>query len=208
MSRPLDKERIALNAVDGPPFAATEAERRRAAAHGLDVQAFSPPRGDRLKGLDQVLGRFTRHLAQAARSCPLDLNLHAALSPIATGLSIGTNSDGAFTPLAETDDTVTLSRADYEAILDALDECGAHLAFARTREEESFPAAVADRLAAGENAVKVFRAYRKVTIRALAAASGLSAAYVSDIENGKLSGSVAALKAIAGALQVYLDDIA
>jgi len=114
----------------------------------------------------------------------------------------------AITPIAETSDTVTLSRADYEALLNALDDRGSQFAYAATRDEETFPAEVVDRLLAGESPVKVFRAHRGLSVRALAETSGLSTTLVSDIENRKLTGSVAALKALAGSLGVDLDDIA
>ena len=114
----------------------------------------------------------------------------------------------AITPIAETSDTVTLSRADYEAILSALDDQGAQAAYAATRDEETFPAEIVARLVSGENPVKVYRAHRGLSVRALAEASGLSATLISDIENRKLTGSVAALKTLAAALGVDLDDIA
>lgn len=114
----------------------------------------------------------------------------------------------AITLIAETADTVTLARADFEALLDAVDDKEAAAAFERTRGEESFPAEVVDRIMAGESPVKVYRAHRGMSVRALASAAGLSPAYVSNIETGKLAGSVAALKAIAAALGVDLDDVA
>jgi len=111
-------------------------------------------------------------------------------------------------PIAETAETVTLTRADYEALMDAIDDKEAAAAFERTRGEESFPAEVVDRIMAGENPVKVYRSHRGMSVRALGSASGLSSTYVSDIENGKLAGSVSALKAIAAALGVDLEDVA
>ncbi len=114
----------------------------------------------------------------------------------------------AVTPIAETADTVTLSRADFEALLNAVDDKEAAAAFERTRDEEAFPAEVVDRIMGGESPVKVYRSHRRLSVRALAEAAGLSPTYVSDIENRKLAGSVAALKAIAAALHVDLDDVA
>ena len=114
----------------------------------------------------------------------------------------------AINPIAETAETVTLSRADYETLLNAIDDREAAAAFAGTRDEEAFPAEVVDRVMAGENPVKVYRSHRGMSVRALATASGISTTYVSDIENGKLRGSVSALKSIAAALGVGLDDVA
>jgi ribosome-binding protein aMBF1 (putative translation factor) len=92
--------------------------------------------------------------------------------------------------------------------MNALDDQESAKAFAATRDEESFPAEIVARLVAGESPVKVFRSHRGLSIRALAGASGLSSTLVSDIETGKLTGSVSALKALAAALDVDLDDIA
>lgn len=112
------------------------------------------------------------------------------------------------TPISETAETVTLSRTDFEALLDAIENAATLKAFAQTRCEDSFPAEIVARLTAGESPVKVYRSHRGLTMRDLAAKCGLSAPYISDIENRKLSGSVEALKAIAAALQVDLSDIA
>jgi DNA-binding XRE family transcriptional regulator len=79
---------------------------------------------------------------------------------------------------------------------------------AKAREEESFPAEVADRLIAGERPLKVFREYRGLTQRELAKTAGTSAAYVSQIETAQRTGSVGLLHRLAEALGVGLDDVA
>ena len=111
------------------------------------------------------------------------------------------------TPISETAETVTLSRADYDAILDALDDQAATSALKALGEEETFPSALVDRILDGENPVRAYRAYRGLTVRGLAEAASLSPSYVSDIESGKKAGSIRAMKAIAGALGVDLDDL-
>ena len=79
-------------------------------------------------------------------------------------------------------------------------------AYALTRDEERFPAAVVDRLLAGrEHPVAVFRDYRGITAAALAKAAGLSRAYLSEIENRKKTGTAATLLKIARALEVDVE---
>ncbi|MFZ5876540.1 MAG: helix-turn-helix domain-containing protein [Nitrospirota bacterium] len=75
-------------------------------------------------------------------------------------------------------------------------------------EEELVPAEVVNRILDGESAVTVWREYRGITQAALARAAGLSTAYVSQIEAGKRVGTVTALRGIAKALNVGLDELA
>lgn len=75
-------------------------------------------------------------------------------------------------------------------------------------EEELVPAEVVNRILDGESAVTVWREHRGMTQAALAKAAGLSTAYVSQIEAGKRVGTVTALRGIANALNVGLDELA
>lgn len=100
---------------------------------------------------------------------------------------------------------VLLREADYQDIIDIRD---ANAAKARIDAgEETWPEEVVNLLVAGENAVKVFRKHRGMTMAGLAAAAKLSQPYVSEIESGKKSGSIEAMKAIAVALNVDLNDL-
>jgi DNA-binding XRE family transcriptional regulator len=76
-----------------------------------------------------------------------------------------------------------------------------------TPEEELVPADVVNRILDGESAVTVWREHRGMTQAALARAAGLSTAYVSQIEAGKRVGTVTALRGIAKALKVGLDEL-
>ncbi len=78
---------------------------------------------------------------------------------------------------------------------------------AKEEEEELFPAAVLDRLLAGESPVRVYRKYRGMTQKQLAEAAGINAVYLSQIETGKRSGSLKTLAAIAKALGVEAGDL-
>lgn len=74
-------------------------------------------------------------------------------------------------------------------------------------DDEVVPAAIVRRLVAGENKVKVWRSHRGLSGRDLAAAAGVSAPFISEIESGKKDGSVSVMKKIADALKVDLDDL-
>jgi len=93
------------------------------------------------------------------------------------------------------------SAVDAERLEDDL----ALAAILAAQEEECFPTEVVSRLIAGENPVRVYRDHRGLTIRALSDRTGLSIGYLSGIETGKRTGTVAAFKAIAEALTVDLD---
>ena len=73
--------------------------------------------------------------------------------------------------------------------------------------EESFPIAVADRLLAGENAVRVYRGYRGITQKQLAETTGIKASHLAQIEQGRRTGSAKTLAAIAEALRVEVDAL-
>lgn len=107
------------------------------------------------------------------------------------------------------EDLVVLSRVEYERLVDqadiaAADKVKADIAAGR---DEMIPAEIVNRLLDGENKVRVWRSHRGLSARDLAATSGLSAPYISEIEGGKKEGSLAAMKAIAAALRVDLDDL-
>jgi ribosome-binding protein aMBF1 (putative translation factor) len=72
---------------------------------------------------------------------------------------------------------------------------------------EHIPAAIVDRFAEGEAPVRVWREHRGLSLRGLAEKAGISAAMLSEIENGKKEGSVRTLAGLARALGVDLDDL-
>ncbi len=100
---------------------------------------------------------------------------------------------------------VLLSEEDYEDLVDGL-EASAVLAEI-AGGQEVWPLDIVEARVNGENPVRVFRTYRKMTVSDLAAAAGISQPYLSEIESGKKTGSVDVLKRIAAALKVDLDDI-
>ena len=73
--------------------------------------------------------------------------------------------------------------------------------------EELVPGEIVFAIFDGENPIKVWREYREMTQAQLAEKAGISAAFLSQIESGKRTGSTDVLKAIATALDLTLDDI-
>ena len=108
---------------------------------------------------------------------------------------------------------VMLPEADYLALVAASDDSADRAALAEFRarlttgEEELIPAAIVDRLLAGENRIRVWRGHRGLTVNALAAKAGISQAFLSQIESGKREGGVETLRRLAAALDVSLDDL-
>jgi DNA-binding XRE family transcriptional regulator len=114
------------------------------------------------------------------------------------------------------EELVVLSRNDYELLLkqselvDDLEDLLAVKAYeARVAagEGDRVPAEFVDRLIDGENPVRVWREVRGLSAKELAAAAGISAAYISEIETGKKEGSISVLKAISRVLRIDLDDL-
>lgn len=107
-----------------------------------------------------------------------------------------------------------LPRKDYEALVakaaEADEDTGTARLVARARKEIAagvplLPKEIADRLADGENPVRVLRAWRGVTQMHLSHKTDLSQGHISDIESGRRTGTPAALRLIADALKVPLD---
>jgi len=115
------------------------------------------------------------------------------------------------TPAGE--ELVLLPRADYDRLVEASEQLADVTAYDEAKrrlaagEDEMLPAAMVERLLAGENALRVWREHRGLSASELAARAGLSQAYVSQLETGKRDGSVAAMGALARALGVTLDDL-
>lgn len=72
-------------------------------------------------------------------------------------------------------------------------------------EEELLPSVFANRILDGESPVRVWRNFRGISAKDLGSACSMSAAYLSEIENGHKEGSVTVLKKLAEALHVSLE---
>ncbi len=106
---------------------------------------------------------------------------------------------------------VVVPLSDYRALLAAVDEDAVDAAILRRvlddPDQDWVPADVVRRLAAGENAVRVWREHRGLKACDLAAAAGIGRSYLSAIEAGRKPGSIKALHGIAEALGVTIDDL-
>ncbi|MEO5375450.1 MAG: helix-turn-helix domain-containing protein [Alphaproteobacteria bacterium] len=94
-----------------------------------------------------------------------------------------------------------------EELADMLEDAAATAAYHASRDEETFPSSVVDRVLAGENPIRVYREHRGQTLTDLAKTIGIPKGYLSEIETGKKTGPADLLKRIAEALGVDLDDI-
>jgi hypothetical protein len=110
-----------------------------------------------------------------------------------------------------------LPRKDYEALAakaaEADEDIGTARLVARARKEIAagapiIPKAIVDRIANGENAIRVLRDWRDVTQLYLSFRTDIGQGYISDLENGRRQGTTAALKKIAKALNVPLELLA
>lgn len=93
------------------------------------------------------------------------------------------------------------------------EDAGTARLVARTRKQVAggaplLPKEVVDRIADGENPIRVLREWRDVTQVHLAFKTNLSQGHISDIENGRRTGTPAALRLIADVLKVPLDLLA
>ncbi|MBW7922298.1 MAG: helix-turn-helix transcriptional regulator [Rubellimicrobium sp.] len=104
---------------------------------------------------------------------------------------------------------VTIPRAEYEALLAAREDLDDIAAYDRAMAGggEGIPDDYVGRILDGESPVRVYRDFRGLTQQALAAASGVNRVYIAEIEAGKKPGSAAALKNLARALGVGVDDL-
>jgi ribosome-binding protein aMBF1 (putative translation factor) len=107
-----------------------------------------------------------------------------------------------------------LPRKDYEALIakaaEVDEDAGTARVVARARNEIAggdplLPKEVVDRMANGENPVRVLREWRDITQMYLSFKTNLSQGHISDIENGRRTGTATALRLIANVLKVPLD---
>jgi len=103
---------------------------------------------------------------------------------------------------------------EYKALLEVgedADDAAALVRFAKRYargDEKMVPAAVVDRLLAGENPLRVWREHRGMTAVQVAEAVGITPAHVSKLESGKGDPSVAVLIKLAKFLDVSLEELA
>ncbi|MDP4021246.1 helix-turn-helix transcriptional regulator [Methylobacterium sp. NEAU 140] len=108
---------------------------------------------------------------------------------------------------------VVLPEPDFKALVEAAEDGADRAALAEFRrrfaagDEELIPAAIVERLLAGENRVRVWREHRGLTASLLAERAGIAQAYLSQIETGRRDGTVETCRRLADALGIGLDDL-
>ncbi|MBB3949305.1 helix-turn-helix domain-containing protein [Aureimonas jatrophae] len=108
---------------------------------------------------------------------------------------------------------VVIAEADFDALVEAADDRSDREAVVDYQrrlaagETEFVPAAMVDRILAGESALRVWREHRGLSVSALAEAAGLSQPFVSQIESGRRVAGRDSLARLAAALGVDADDL-
>jgi len=105
-----------------------------------------------------------------------------------------------------------LPAEDYERLLDLAEDRADILAAERAEErrnagEEYVPAELVNRILDGENPLRVWRQYRKLSLKQLAEQSGVGLSYISELERGLKNGPGQVWGKLARALKVSVDDI-
>ena len=107
---------------------------------------------------------------------------------------------------------VTLPRAEYEALLariEDLEDARALAAAEAAYDPDNYlPFELAERILDGESPLRVWRERRGKSLGQLASEAGVAKSYLSEIESGKKPGSLKAMRALAKALRLTVEDIA
>jgi len=104
-------------------------------------------------------------------------------------------------------ETVTIPRAEYEALLERIRDLEDTAVLAERRGDPTIAFETTERLLAGENPVVVWREERGLSRQALATAAGVSPSMLIEIEHGRQVPPLAVARALATALRVGLDDL-
>lgn len=109
----------------------------------------------------------------------------------------------------EMQDTVTIPRAEYEALIAARDDHEDMQAVADylANPQEGLPHDLMKRLIDGDSPLGVYRRWRGFNQSSLARASGVNRVQIADIEAGRSNGSITTLKKLADALGVTIDEL-
>ena len=111
------------------------------------------------------------------------------------------------------DQMAVIPLTEYERLVEAAEDLADVRAYDEAMrrlasgEDELVPAETVNRILDGENALRVWREYRGLTVKQLAEKAGVSAPFVSQIETGQREGSVATMRKLAEALKASLDDL-
>ena len=102
-------------------------------------------------------------------------------------------------------ETVTITRQEYDALLERNSELEDALAAMQADDGVRVPHQVALAIINGERPMTAYRKHRGVTLQDLSERTELAVSYLSEIERGRKPGSAAALSRIANALGATID---
>ncbi len=105
-------------------------------------------------------------------------------------------------------ETITISRAEYDALVAHNAELKEHIAALEADDGSRIPHPIALAMIRGDSPLSAFRSHRGLTLRQLAEASGVTASYISEIERGIKPGSMSAPARLANALDTTIDSLA
>ena len=103
------------------------------------------------------------------------------------------------------EETVTLTRKEYDALLERNGELEDRLAAFDADDGIRVPHPVALAIMSGKMPILAFRKHRGITLQELSEGTGLAVSYLSEIERGRKAGSASALTRIADALGTTID---
>jgi DNA-binding transcriptional regulator YiaG len=111
------------------------------------------------------------------------------------------------------EELAVIPKAEYERLLERAnsEDVGTTRILRRAKQaitsgqEVVLPKAVVDRLAAGESPIRVLREWKDMTQMEMSFRTNISQGHLSDLENGRRSGTPEALRRIADVLKVPLD---
>ena len=105
------------------------------------------------------------------------------------------------------EETISVPRTEYEALIDRNLELEDTLAALEADDGSRVPHEVALAIIRGESPVLAFRSHLGLTLRELSARTGIAASYLSEIERGRKPGSTSALARIAAAVGATIDSL-
>ena len=103
------------------------------------------------------------------------------------------------------EETITLTRKEYEALIERNSQLEDMLAAQDADGGVRGPHEVALDIMRGKSPILAFRNHQGITLRELSERTGVAAGYISEIERGRKPGSTSALAYIANALGTTID---
>lgn len=109
----------------------------------------------------------------------------------------------------DADGFVTIPVADLEALIRRVEDAEDRRSIeaALKGPDDALPAELVKRMIAGESPLRILREHRGLTLQALADQAGVGKSHLSQIENGKKSGSIDIYAKLADILDVTIDDL-